>query len=124
MNAPCRQDQNFGHCKVSAKLEHFATFFAGKSTFIARTGCAPSRWGIGLTVLLEKIAGIALVNKLRAILLSEADSNMFNCYVFDQRAMEIMPSPSSASIETSLLIFVPFHLSTKASISACGPSRN
>jgi hypothetical protein len=51
-------------------------------------GCAPSRWGIGLTVLLEKIAGIALVNKLRAILLFEADSNMFNSYVFGQRAME------------------------------------
>jgi hypothetical protein len=32
---------------------------------------------------------IALVNKLWAILLFEADSNMFNSYVFGQRAMEM-----------------------------------
>jgi hypothetical protein len=38
-------------------------------------------------VLLEKIAGLALVNKLRAILLFEADSNMFNRFVFVDRAM-------------------------------------
>lgn len=38
--------------------------------------------GFGLTVLLEKIAGIALVNKLRAILLFEADSNMFISFIF------------------------------------------
>ena len=50
---------------------------------------APSRWGFGLTVLLEKIAGIALVNKLRAILLFEADSNMFNSFVFVRSAMEM-----------------------------------
>eukprot|EP00956_Cyclotella_meneghiniana_P032414 scaffold89146_cov64-Cyclotella_meneghiniana.AAC.5 len=55
----------------------------------ARSGWAPSRWGYGLTVLLEKIAGIALVNKLRAILLLEADSNMFNSYIFGRRAMEM-----------------------------------
>jgi hypothetical protein len=45
--------------------------------------------GIGLTCLLEKIAEIALVNKLHAILLFEADSNMFNSYIFGQRAMEL-----------------------------------
>lgn len=84
-----RSKIHFGHYKVSAKLKRFATFFARKLTFITRMGCAPSRWGIGLTVLLEKIAGTALVNKLRAILLFEADSNMFNSYVFGQRAMEM-----------------------------------
>jgi hypothetical protein len=69
--------------------ERFAVFFAWKLSFIARTGWGPSRWGFGLTVLLEKIAGIALVNKLRAILLFEADSNMFNSFVFGRRAMEM-----------------------------------
>jgi hypothetical protein len=52
-----RSKIHFGHYKFSAKFERFATFFARKLTFIARTGWAPSRWGIGLTVLLEKIAG-------------------------------------------------------------------
>ena len=42
-----------------------------------------------MTVLLEKIAGLALVNKLRAILLIEADSNMINCIlIFRDRMME------------------------------------
>jgi hypothetical protein len=87
-----RSTIHFGHYKVSAKVKQFSCFFARKLTFIGRTGWAPSRWGIGLTVLLEKIAGIALVNKLRAILLFEADSNMFNSFVFGQRAMEMARS--------------------------------
>ena len=64
-------------------------YLFSKLTFIARAGWAPSRWGTGLTVLLEKIAGIALVNKLRAILLFEADSNMLNSFVFGRQAMEM-----------------------------------
>jgi hypothetical protein len=76
-----------GHYKAAAKINRLARFFARKLTFIARTGGAPSRWGSGLNVLLEKIAGIALVNKMRAILLFEADSNMFNRFIFADRAM-------------------------------------
>jgi hypothetical protein len=56
---------------------------------VARTGSAPSRWGVGLNVLLEKIAGVALVNKLRAILLMEGDFNMHNRLIFGTRMMEI-----------------------------------
>jgi hypothetical protein len=56
---------HFGHYKVAATRKRYATFFARKLSFIARTGWAPSRWGNGMNVLLEKIAGIALVNKLR-----------------------------------------------------------
>jgi hypothetical protein len=80
---------HMGHYKAAARIERLSRFFARKLTFIARTGWAPSRWGNGLTVLLEKIAGIALVNKLRAILLFEADSNMFNRFVFADRAMSL-----------------------------------
>jgi hypothetical protein len=39
-------------------------FLARKITLIARCGCPPERWGHGLQVLLEKIAGVALVTKL------------------------------------------------------------
>ena len=42
-----------------------------------------------MNVLLEKIAGVALVNKLRAILLFEADSNMFNRLLLSNRPMEL-----------------------------------
>ena len=65
------------------------SFFAKKISFVAQTGTAPSRWGVGLNVLLEKIAGVALVNKLRAILLMEADFNMHNKFVFANRMMEV-----------------------------------
>jgi hypothetical protein len=83
-----RSKAHFGHYKVSAMSECFSKFFARKLTFIGHSGWAPSiRWGIGLTCLLEKIAGIALVNKLHAILLFEADSNMFNSYIYGQRAL-------------------------------------
>jgi hypothetical protein len=40
-----------------------------------------------MNVLLEKIAGIALVNKLRAILLFEADFNMSNHLLLSNRPM-------------------------------------
>jgi hypothetical protein len=80
---------HFSHYKVAAMKERYAIFFAPKLSLIARSGWAPSRWGYGLTVLLEKIAGLALVEKLRAILLFEADSNMFNSYIFADRAMEV-----------------------------------
>ena len=58
---------------------------AKQITLIARTGVPPERWSYGLTVMLEKVAGIALVNKLRAILLMEADFNFHNKLVFGSR---------------------------------------
>eukprot|EP00956_Cyclotella_meneghiniana_P008015 scaffold10676_cov49-Cyclotella_meneghiniana.AAC.6 len=73
---------HFGHYKVAAMYKQYAQFFATKLSIISQSGTPPSRWGIGMTVLLEKIAGLALVNKLRAILLFEADSNMFNRLIF------------------------------------------
>jgi hypothetical protein len=80
---------HFGHYKVAAQVDKFAEYFAQKISFIARTGSAPSRWGCGLNVLLEKVAGVALVHKLRAILLMEADFNMHNRLVFGNRMMEL-----------------------------------
>jgi hypothetical protein len=73
-----RSSVHFGHYKVAARVDKFASYFAQKIGFIARTGSppTPSWWGCGLNVLLEKIAGVALVHKLQAILLMEADFNM------------------------------------------------
>ena len=55
-----------------------------------RTGCPPERWSNGLQVLLEKIAGIFLVEKLRAILLMEADFNHFNKWAFGYEALNAL----------------------------------
>jgi len=66
---------HYGHYKAASHSSRLSAFLAKKITLISRTGCPPERWSYGLTVMLEKIAGIALVNKLRAILLMEADFN-------------------------------------------------
>ena len=39
-------------------------------------------------VMMDKIAGIALVNKLRAILLMEADFNFHNKLIFGKRMVD------------------------------------
>jgi hypothetical protein len=44
----------------------------------ARRGIPLARWGIGLTVLLEKIVGNNFIHKLRAICFLEADFNWIN----------------------------------------------
>jgi hypothetical protein len=62
-----------GHYISTTFSDVVTTFLSRKIALIARGGCPPDRWGHGLQVMLEKVAGIALVNKLRAILLMEGD---------------------------------------------------
>ena len=80
---------HFGHYVAAAEQTPLARFFAKQISYITQTGRAPSRWGVGLNVLLEKIAGVALVNKLRAILLIEGDMNMANRLIFGDRMMAV-----------------------------------
>jgi hypothetical protein len=54
---------------------------------MARCGCPPERWGHGLQVLLEKIAGVALVTKLQVILLMEGNFNYMNKWIFGHQAI-------------------------------------
>jgi hypothetical protein len=58
-----------GHYKSATFSDMATNFLSRKITLIVRGGCPPERWGHGLQVLLEKVVGVALVNKLRAILL-------------------------------------------------------
>ena len=81
---------HFGHYKAAAISPKVTAFLAKKITVIARSGCPPSCWGNGLQVMLEKIAGIALVNKLQAILLMEADNNFHNKFVFGYQALNAL----------------------------------
>ena len=64
-----------------------ADFFSRQITLVSRCGVPPDRWSYGLIVLLEKVAGVALVNKLRAIILMEADFNMHNKIIFGNRML-------------------------------------
>jgi hypothetical protein len=49
---------------------------------VTRCGVPPSRWKNGLQVLLEKVSGVTLVEKLHAILLMEGDFNNYNKWIF------------------------------------------
>ncbi len=79
---------HFGHYKTTTYSATLTDFFARKITIIARCGCPPDRWGHGLQVLLEKIAGVALVTKLRAILLMEGNFNYMNKLTFRYKAIK------------------------------------
>ena len=79
---------HFEHYEAAAHSAELSGFLAKQVTLIARTGCPPKRWSRGLTVVLEKIAGLALFNKLRAILLMEADFNMHNKIIFGKRMLD------------------------------------
>jgi len=79
-----------GHYKAATYSDIITSFLSTKITLIARGGCPPDRWGHGLQVMLEKVAGVALVNKLRAILLMEADFNYMNKWIFGHEAINKM----------------------------------
>ena len=54
-----------GHYKAATTSDRVSKFLAKKITVIARSGCPPpKRLGNGLQLVLEKIIGIALINKL------------------------------------------------------------
>ena len=86
--ASSKSGVHYGHYKAAAHSAAASTFLANKITLIARCGVPPERWSYGLTVMLEKIAGLALVSKLRAILLMEADFNMHNKLYFGKRMLD------------------------------------
>ena len=79
---------HYGHHKAAAQDEFSTNLLAQQLTIIARTGVPPESWCVGLQVMLEKIAGVCLVDKLRAIQLYEADFNFYNQFVFGKRAMD------------------------------------
>ena len=58
-------------------------------SLITKIGSAPEKWARGLSVMLDKNAGVALVTKLRAILLMEADFNFHNTLIFGTRMLDL-----------------------------------
>jgi hypothetical protein len=63
-------------CNISTKI------LAQTLTVAARSRILPESWSIGLQVMLEKIAGVCLVEKLQAIQLYEADFDCYSQFVF------------------------------------------
>jgi hypothetical protein len=66
---------HFGHYIAASFCPDLSLLHAVKLSICARNGVPLTRWGKGLTVLLEKILGNVFIHKLRAICLLEADFN-------------------------------------------------
>ncbi len=75
----------FSHYKAVASHTMLSAMHAAYLTLCARRGIPLARWGIRLTVLLEKIVGNNFVHKLQAICLLEADFNWINTIIFAHR---------------------------------------
>ncbi len=55
---------HYGYYKAAIQDDLSTEILAQQSTVIARSGIPPESWSIGLQVMLEKIAGVCLVEKL------------------------------------------------------------
>ena len=82
--------RHFGHYKAASHSDFLLPEVHAKTIeLVTKTRATPERWSKGLSVMLEKIAGVALVTKLRAILLMEADFNFHNRLIFGDRMMKL-----------------------------------
>ena len=78
---------HFGHYIAGCTSEQIAHLHALKSTLVINNGVVMERWARGLSVMLEKLFGCALITKLRSILLMEADFNATNKIVYGNRML-------------------------------------
>ncbi len=79
---------HYGHYKAAIQDRLSTDILAQQLTVIARSGIPPESWSVGLQVMLEKIAGVCLVKKLRAVQLYKANFNCYNQFVFGKEAMQ------------------------------------
>jgi hypothetical protein len=79
---------HFGHYISGAHSDEISDFHALKTSLSIVHGISLERWSKGLCVMLEKVIGVRLITKLRAILLMEADFNAMNKIIFGERMMD------------------------------------
>ena len=85
---------HYGHYKAAIQDELILEVLALQLTVVARSGIPPKNWSVGLQVMLEKIAGVCLVEKLCAIQLYKADFNCYNQFIFGKNAMQSLTDSS------------------------------
>ena len=81
---------HYGHYKAAIQDETSSEVLALQLTVIARSGISPENWSVGLQVMLEKIAGVCLVEKLHAIQLYKADFNCYNQFIFGKQTKQTL----------------------------------
>jgi hypothetical protein len=79
-----------GRYKAAIQDPQSTNVLALQLTVIVHSRIPPESWSVGLQVMLEKIAGVCLVEKLRAIQLYEADFNCYNQFIFGRQAMQTL----------------------------------
>ena len=79
---------HFGHYIVGCTSDIITTYHAARVSVVIAHAIQLECWLRGLTVMLEKMLGVTLVTKLRAILLMEADFNATNKIIYGNRMME------------------------------------
>ena len=80
----------YSHHKVSVRSELSTNIHAQQLTIIARSGVYPGRWSVTFQALLEKIAGVCLVEKLRYIQLYKADFSFLWKFIFGREALDTL----------------------------------
>jgi hypothetical protein len=80
---------HFGHYIAGADCDYISQFHALRVLLALKKGIAKERWSNGLSVTLEKMFGVRLVSKLRAILLIKVDFNMMNKEVYGVRMLDM-----------------------------------
>ena len=78
---------HFGHYRAGAESRVISNYHAMKTTIALKLGFHLDRWAKGLSVMLEKKPGVTIIEKLRSILLMEADFNGANKEIFGDRMM-------------------------------------
>jgi hypothetical protein len=79
---------HFGHYVAALFCPDLSLLHAAKLSICEQNGVTLTRWGKGLTVLLEKILGNIFVHKLQSICLLEADLNWWNKLIFAKWMMQ------------------------------------
>ena len=79
---------HFGHYVAASESEYIAYCHALLASIAIRKGYSPDRWERALSCMLEKIPGCSMVEKMRAILLMEADFNFTNKVIYGVRMLD------------------------------------
>jgi hypothetical protein len=83
---------HYGHYRAAIQCDICTKILAQQLTVVARSGIPPESWSIRLQVMLKKIAGVCVVEKIWAIQLYKAGFTHYNQFVFGKAAMDSLNS--------------------------------
>ncbi len=79
---------HFGHYIAGTDCDYISQFHALRVSLALKKGIVLEQWSKGFSVMLEKMFGVQLVSKLRAILLMEADFSAMNKEVYGVQMLD------------------------------------